>query len=68
VERVREELARLGCFHGDKLIRKRLRANEIEFKYKRKTVKTTDSGHSEPFTENLQYRDFRAAGPNMICR
>jgi len=66
VERVREELARQGCFHGDKLIRKRMRANEIEFKYKRKTVKTTDSGHNEPCAENLLYRDFRAPGPNMV--
>lgn len=66
VERVRKELAKQGFCHGDKLVRKRMRAQEIIFKHKRKTVRTTDSGHNEPCAENLLYRDFRAPGPNMV--
>jgi len=66
VERVRKELAKQGVIHGDKLVRKRMRAQGIEFVQKRKFIRTTDSNHNEPCAANLLERDFRAPAPNAV--
>lgn len=66
VERVRKELAKQSAMHGDKLVRKRMRAQGIAFVQKRKFIRTTDSNHNEPCAANLVNRDFRGPVPGAV--
>jgi transposase InsO family protein len=66
VEKVRKELAKQGDMHGDKLVRKRMRAQGVEFVQKRKFIRTTDSNHNQPCAANLLDRDFRAPLPGAV--
>ena len=46
-----------------KRVERLMRKEKIQAKKKRKRVKTTDSGHSEPVSENVLGRDFKAFSP-----
>jgi transposase InsO family protein len=48
-----------------KRVERLMRKEKLRAKRKRKAIKTTDSNHSEPVSENLLARDFKASEPGQ---
>jgi len=46
-----------------KRVERLMRVKELRAKQKRKWVKTTDSDHTQPVSDNILARDFKASGP-----
>ena len=59
----RELVEGFKCRISRKRVARLMRENKKQAKKKPKRVKTTDSDHSEPVSENILSRDFAASGP-----